>query len=506
MAVQQLPADQVAIRIRDDLDFLAQVLTPDVAESPYPDFYKKVWVLILQNLHTLELHTVFRFLLGLPRGHVKTTFLKLIVCYLLIHDYEIDFIQVVCATEPLSRNFLADVNTMMQSPIITQVYGSWNNSLTRDTREVKQSNWQGRTITLAAIGAGTATRGLNIDNLRPQLIICDDAQTKNNDNSQTERDALLEWLTGTLFKSLTKTKKRAIFYIGNMYSEDCILYTLSKMPHWISLITGGILADGTALWPEIQTVPEMLEEYGHDNALGLGSIWFAEVQNDPIGASAGLLDLGEVVPQCPTEDHEYLDLYPTRFITIDPAGLKATSDDNVVAGHCMMEEGKVGTFALKNGKWSPTKVIDEALMMAIEYRIGIIFVESNAYQGTLAFWMEEAIERHELGIRVLGIPTGTASKFRRIKAWVKQLVTGKWEIMSKSAYNKITYQLYAYKTNRTDNTDDLLDVEAQAVLAVNRYGREIQQATNTLLPPSELEIARPVRDNSRVGLVLRSLS
>ncbi len=501
-----LTAEQIAIKIREDLDFFAAILIPDIATDPFPPFYNMVWTLILQNLHSLELHEIFRFALGLPRGHAKTTFIKLLVSYLIIHNYDINFIQIVCATEPLAENFLSDVHNMLQSPIITQVYGSWSNSLTRDTMKVKKASWLGRKIIIVAIGAGTSTRGLNLDNQRPQLIICDDAQTKENDESEVDRTKLMLWLVGTLFKSLVKRGKKGIIYVGNMYSDVCILYTFSKLPQWLSLITGGILADGTALWPAIQTVEDMLSEYEHDNALGLGQVWFAEVQNDPIGASASLLDYDDVVPSAPRIDYEDIELYPVRFICVDPAGMNADSDANTIAVHCIMEQGKAGTISIDDGRYSPGKVIEHTLLAALEWKVGIIFIENNAYQGSLAFWMEEAIAENRLNIKVIGLPSGSASKYRRIKAWTKQFVTGQWILFSHKVHSKVTYQLYGYKTNKKNNVDDILDVCAQGILAINKHGNEIYAASNQVrVEDSERELPQVI-NNSRVGAVLAALS
>lgn len=505
MSNPSLTAEEIAIRIREDLDFFAAILIPDIATDEFPQFYKNVWTLILQNLHRLSERDIFRFALGLPRGHAKTTFIKLLVCYLVIHDYDINFIQIVCATEPLAENFLADVHNMLQSPVITQVYGPWASSLTRDTMKIKKADWLGRKIILVAIGAGTSTRGLNLDNQRPQLIICDDAQTKENDESDVDRTKLLLWLVGTLFKSLVKRGKKGVIYVGNMYSDVCILYTFSKLPQWLSLITGGILADGSALWPAIQTVEDMIAEYEHDNALGLGQVWFAEVQNDPIGASASLLDYDDIVPPAPREDYQDLELYPVRFICVDPAGMNADSDSNTIATHCILDSGKAGTIAIDDGRYSPGKVIEKTLLAALEWRVGIIFIESNAYQGSLAFWMEEAIKENELNIKVIGLPSGAASKFRRIKAWTKQFVTGQWILFSHKVHSKVTYQLYGYKTNKKNNVDDILDVCAQGILAINKHGNEIYAASNRVMVEDKEVVLPKIWDNSRVGALLAAM-
>lgn len=492
----ELTHTQIAEAIRDDIDFLAMILIPEEARYPFPRFYREVWALILGNLHKLSTEDIFRFALGLPRGHAKTTFLKLLICYLIIHDYEIDFLLIVCATEPLAENFLSDVGDMMKSPYIAQIYGSWEASLTRDTKKIKTASFQGRKVILAAIGAQTSLRGLNIQNRRPQLIICDDVQTKENDESDTERNRLLRWLTGTLFKARAKVEKSAILYIGNMYSTDCILYQFTQIPSWTSLVTGAILADGSVLWPEINSLEELLEEYEHDADLGEGDTWFAEVQNDPAGAACGLLELGEKIPPI-YPILEELAYYPVRFITCDPAGMNKDSDDNVVATHCLLEDEVGCTIKARGGKWSPSQVIEEIIAQIFEFRVSIVFIESVAYQATLAFWLEETLKELDLydEIVVIPLPCGKASKYRRIKAWVKQFVHGKWQILEQQSYNKIVYELLRYKTDRTDNIDNYLDVVAQAILAISKHHREIMSAL-PLDTSTEEQVVASVRNNN----------
>lgn len=464
-----LDADELATKIRDDLDFLAVALIPEESTSSYPEFYSEVWKLILYNLHTLGPQETFRFALGLPRGHAKTTFIKLLVCYLIIHDYDISFIAVVCATEPLAENFVSDINDILSSDLITQLYGSWQNSLMRDTKKLKTAQFNGRSIILVAIGAGTSVRGLNIQNRRPNLIVLDDVQTKENDESESERRKLMMWLIGTLFKMRTNTGKSALIYIGNLYSNECILAQFAQNPSWISLITGAILSDGSALWPEIKSIRALKDEYNHDNAVGLGSVWFAEVQNDPIGTGSGLIDYGDIIPSSPLTDEFDISYYPIRWMCIDPAGMKKTSDDNVIAGFCLLEDEGIGCFLLDNGKYDPETVIKKAISYSVEYNIPIIFPESNAYQATLAFWMEKYIRELNLEgtIKVEPLPSGTTSKFQRIKSFVKLLVCKKWKLFTTTIYNKVTFQIYMYKITKKNNIDDIIDSQAMGLKALN---------------------------------------
>ncbi len=475
----ELQHDQIRTYMREDLDYIATTLMPDEALYPFPPFYRQVWAMILAEFWQLTPEQIFRFALGLPRGHVKTNFLKILICYLVIHDYDINFLLVVCATEPLAENFLNDVHDMLKSPIVNELYGSWEASLSRNTMKVKISTFQSRPIILAAIGAGTSLRGLNLKRRRPQLIICDDVQTKENDDSDREREKLLLWLLGTLFKARSKVTKSAILYVGNMYSTDCILYKFSQIPNWTSLITGAILADGTALWPALNSIEELREEYTHDAALGEASTWFAEIQNDPIGAAAGLLDPGESIPKWQRQAEGYYDLYPIRFITVDPAGNTVDSDDNVVATHAVMEDESVSTLQIEAGKWSPGEVVKEIIKQVLDHKVPVVFIESNAYQGSLAYWLNLALDKLGIEITVIPMATGTASKFRRIKAFTKQWARAKWQFARQTDYNRVTFQLYAYKTTRTNNVDDILDVCAQAILALTKHYNEILEAAET---------------------------
>jgi len=503
-----LNVEDAAERIRDDLTFCAYALIPEETTCPYPDFYKETWNYILTSLHSLGPQATFRFALGLPRGHVKTTIIKLLVCYLIIHDYDISFILIVCATEPLAENFLQDISDILSSDLVTQLYGSWQQGLLRDTRKIKTALFNGRSIILAAIGAGTSTRGLNIQNRRPQLIICDDVQTKENDDSDAERLKLMQWLVGTLFKARTKTKKSSIIYIGNMYSTQCILNQFAENPQWHSLITGAILADGTALWEDLNPLEALIEEYNHDNALGLGSIWFAEVQNDPIGSGSGLLEHNERIYQSPATDTFNIDAYPIRWICIDPAGSKKTSDDNVIGAHCLMEEDTIGSFFLDNGKFNPEEVIKKTLSACQEYSIPIVFVESNAYQSTLAFWMEKYIELYKMQglVRVVPLPSGSTSKFQRIKAFVKLLVSNRWHLLTTEIYNKVTFQIYSYKITRQNNTDDIIDEQAMALKALNEHRATIlaSQYYGTELVKNDIPAQLP-RNNNILSKIRKAL-
>jgi len=104
---------EIRKRCEADLDFFTFLLIGDGLELvAFPPYYHKLW----QLFTTLEMDAskVFRFCLGLPRGHAKTTFIKLLICWLVLY-HRAHFVLMVCSTEPHSYNMMDDVDYMLSS-------------------------------------------------------------------------------------------------------------------------------------------------------------------------------------------------------------------------------------------------------------------------------------------------------------------------------------------------------------------------------------------------------
>lgn len=465
----QFDLADIEARCRTSLDTFASVCMPETIEFAFPEYYQIVWAFLVQALYTLRypeqpvpdsvkalhIRRVFRFALGLPRGHAKTTFIKLLVCFGLLYDL-IDFVLVVCSTEPRAYDFLSDINDILLSSNIKSIYGSWHESMRKDTLSLKRGKLNGKDKIIAAIGSGTAIRGLNIGNDRPDCILFDDAQTESNAASPQESQRLLQWIVGTAIKT-RNMRKCFIGYIGNMYNTTCILHRFKDSASWYSLITGGILADGTALWQELIPLETLLDDYQNDASLGLAHVWFAEVQNDPIGARKSLLEDGLPPPI------EYLDIEVLgAFLTIDPAGHGRKSDANTITVHLLLTDNRLvipEILVLQGAEADPEKVILAAIGLAIRYDVSAIFPEGVAYQQTLAFWLEKYLAEHNLAGHLIVEPInpGSVSKSSRILAYIASIRAGSSSIVGTVARNLFAFQAHSYDFSRSDNADDILD-------------------------------------------------
>jgi hypothetical protein len=448
-------------RGRIDFNFFASLMIPDVIVYLFPDFYVGLFK-ILTTRDAVLAGKILRFALGLPRGHAKTTFIKIIIAYLIVYDM-MSFIVIICATSPLAQELLSDVNDMLCSDNAKLVYGDWDRQLSTDNKELKKCQYHNRSVILAAKGADTAIRGINIKHRRPDVIFCDDAQTKENDESPTDRLKFRKWLVA-MFKIIAPRSNRLIIYVGNMYSEDCILFQLKNNPSWISLITGAIKENGEPLWPELHSIDELMESYFHDEAMGEADVWFAEVMNDPISRAISLL-----LDSLPELEKEEEDIVPDGvFLTIDPAGFRDNSDDNVIVVHYVFD-GKGMVAELDAGIKDPEQIIIRALQLCMHHGGSLIGIEETGYQQTLLFWIRKYINEWGItGIQVVPLKPAGRSKEARIRLFIAELYAMNYYLFA-AVRSAFTWQAMKYKIGKKKNKDDILDAVAYGLDVRTEY-------------------------------------
>lgn len=478
LAVAQVEAEaeleEVKARAKVDFNFYAGLMAPETMRTRYSQFYLDLFVL----LTTLDddPYNLLRFALGLPRGFVKTTFLKILTCYLIHYGYN-SFVLVVCASEPKAISFIDDVDEMLSQPQIEAIYGRWTASKITDNAKLRRGVVDGRQVILQPAGAQSNTiRGSNVGHLRPDLIICDDIQTREGALSDVQNNAMIEWFTATLAKAIANYgSNRKIIFLGNMYPGNCLLAVLKQNSQWVSLVTGAILEDGESLWPELKPVRVLLDEYKHDEEMGKGHLWFAEVQNDPLDERYRLL-----AKPLPT-DKEYLVEYPpdATFITLDPAGFRKKSDDNVATLHAIYD-GLPVVVEMQGGIWNPKETIVNTLTMAALNGVSVIGVESVGYQQSLCYWMEYFIK--QLGwhhIKVVELKTNNISKTRRIQDFIDEVQSGESYMFAKPR-QVFTYYAHMYKIGSNDNRDDYLDSPAYQKQMLTNHGHLLTSATQRM--------------------------
>lgn len=472
-----LMASDVRVLAKDHPDFLGALATPDTHEAAFPPVFLAVWSILTS--YAAQVDRLFKyFALGLPRGFGKTSLVKLLILWIILFTKR-RFILVLAENKEKAQHIISDIFDMLDEPNIKRAFGDWRLGVEQDTLGLKQFSFRGRVVVVAGLGVNGSVRGLNIKNARPDVILMDDIQSREAADSDIESRKIERWMQGTVLKAKSN-KGVLVIFVGNMYpTPNSLLKKLKDNRIWEKVISGGILVqkDGTvaSLWEEVRSLESLLQEYELDKAAGQEEVFFAEVLNDENAVVNGLVDISKI-PQLPF-DPDISEAHAGSFIVIDPATGKKNKD-NIAIGYFQLHEARPVLWELINDRLNPMKVVQETLKVCSRTGCRLVFVESVAYQATLAFWFRYFINRLGIeGIQIIEIYPGRASKTSRILNMFKQLTghpTGKEPgvpevLLHPRVRVAVLDQIRSFDYLRTDNVDDVLDVLTYATPIVTKY-------------------------------------
>lgn len=469
---------QAAELARTDFNFLAALVDPAAFVLKFPEFFIALFGMLTAFKEPIE-----KFAIGIPRGFAKTTYIKLLCVWYILFSHK-QFILIVGAAEKLAMNTLADICDMLGSPNLRALFGDWDMLLEEDTKEQKVFYFRGRHIILKAIGAGSSVRGVNRKNARPDVIILDDVQKKEDANNEELAKELLQWILGTLGMARSNTDCTYIF-VGNMYPRNSILDKLRKNSEWTSFVVGGLLADYSSLWEELRPAEQLIREYHGLKELGEEDIFLSEILNSVDGAAISGLDLTRI----PIVPDYFLEVEPEgSFILIDPSSGKKDGDDltiehfSVIDGVPMFDDLLAGTF-------SPLGTIEAAIALGIQYNTRLICVEDVAYQSTLLFWFNHYCTTNGIsGFEFQPVSPKNRAKATRIKKGIIKLMGTKEKppemYLGPKVRSRYLAQAMEWNPLKTDNKDDIIDPPGYVEEVMQLYPEFIVKNTFDVLEES----------------------
>ena len=467
-------------KMKGDLNLLAATAMPQIFTVLFPPVLIAIWALLVEKVQSKEIkELIFRLLLGLPRGHAKTTMIKLFVFWCILFT-DRSFILIICASAPKAEAFIDDVWGYLLEPNIMNIFGDCRICADTDNKAEKIFTFMGRMIILKAVGQGSV-RGVNIKNRRPEMIVFDDVQDKENAESAVESHKLLSWIQSTAMK--LRDPRRCLFiFIGNKYRVTpdcvCILEKMQKNPMWVSIVTGAILDDGEPLWPELHSLESIMDEFTNDVEMGVPDIFLAEIMNDTESNFSSLIDISKV-PLNPYDGEDWRKMCQGRFILIDVATNKMGADDTVIGLHGVYPNAealtgkKVVMEGLLFGSFSPGDTIEETLKICFATGANVIGVESTAYQYSLLYWFDKICKEKGIeGIELVEI-TAKGKKNGRILSYLKQLLGGDvylaFEIRA-----AVFKEALSFKPKKVNNRDNILDMGAHWQQMIEKFDHLIK--------------------------------
>lgn len=460
---------QIAEAAKQDLNFLSALAMPTQHEFDWSRIFVAVWLWLLQEIKPRRYFP--NLALGLPRGFGKTTLVKLFILFCILFT-DRRFILVLSATEKHAANILRDVGSMLDEPNIIKVFGNWREGMIQDTLTLKVFGFRGRTIILAGIGAGGSVRGLNVDNARPDVMIFEDVQTREDADSEQVSKDLESWMFGTAKKAKSPRGCMTLF-IANMYpTPHSLLKKLKANKYWTKFICGGILEDGTSLWEDLQPIKQLLQEYLQDAEAGQAHIFAAEVLNDENASRNNLVDFSKL-KDYPYEDD---DIHQGNFIVVDPSNDKVNSDA-ITTTYFEVHDGKPVACEIDEGRYAPGEAIMISIKLAMKHNCSLVVLEGNGYQYSLKYWSEHVCKQMGIiGINFVPIYSGKLSKNARILTMLKAYAAGEL-LVHPRCKAQVHMQILGFNPLKTNNVDGLLDCLTYAQRVIEEFGEFIRIQT-----------------------------
>lgn len=434
----------------EDLNFLSALVLGEHMLYLFPGMFIAIWTFLKSKVFLIR--DFSQLAIGIPRAFAKTTFVKIFIVYCVLFTSK-KFILVISSNEDHAINIIKDVCDMLSMPNILALFGDYTINMERNQAQCKVFKFRTRRIILAGFGAKGSVRGLNIGLDRPDVMIFEDYQTKEESENEELSRKLYQEMIGTHMKS--KSPFGCLFiFIANMYpTPGSILKKLKINKDWMSFIVGGILSNGESLWEELQPLDQLLAEYEKDLNAGHPEIFLSEVLNDEnAGIKAGI-DITKI-PQFP---HELDELPQGRAIIVDPSLDNPTSDYNGV-GLCGLYDGIPFLEKVLLKRYTPFELIKNALIMAMESGTRLIVVENVAYQASLLFWFDKiCLDNGISGFHFMPLNVGGKSKNAKIMSTLKELDRG--EIGVKPEVRPLLVnEIIKFNPLKKNNQDTCLDL------------------------------------------------
>jgi len=312
--------------------------------------------------------------------------------------------------------------------------------------------------TIMALGITGQLRGFNVDDYRPDLIICDDTSTDEMVASLEQRKKYDELFFGALVNSLapaSESPDSKIVLLDTPKSRFDLIESCISSPQWHGLCFGVFDQEGNSRWEERYPRADLLKAKEDYFRSGRGPIWMREKECRIVSSETSSFLI---------ENLQYWELLPEAMsyvIAIDPASSDSKSADDNVVVVLGFQGGDVYVidYVAEIGQ-TPEMVSQAVIEYVRRYKPLGIVVEAIGYQRTLAWYLEAEMKRHRVYPPVYQVQDRRRKSNRIIQALGS--VSGYGRLFVRPTSQKFIEQYTTYSPLSTDH-DDVLDAIAMGI-------------------------------------------
>ncbi len=392
-----------------------------------------------------------------------------------------------------------------KNKLFSQTFGLVPGNKWTDTELEIRSTIDGTSSYILALGILSNIRGINFEDFRPDLIICDDPLTDENVLTEEGREKITDLLLGAVAESLAPATeepnaKLALLQTplhaedASMKASQTTMWKTVRFPCWTKETEELLVEDQVSSWEERFPTDDLREKKRSFYAIGKGHI-FAREWEVRITSTA----LAEFYMPQLQRYKELPKAHITSVLAIDP--VPPPSDKQVKRNlinkdfEVLSVWSRVGgnyyqrTYAMSRGH-NPNWTLAKAFELAEMYNVSKIVVETVNYQATLKWLLETEMHRRHKYYPLLpdNVP-GNKSKYQKIVDTYSSLLQhGKLFVLD--THTDFISQMTDYPKVPHD---DLLDAGAMALRALINPHLELTEGDYTVIDESDYAPLEPRR-------------
>ena len=273
MKENEIDLQEAILLAAHDNEFYAHFFFPKTARQKSPDFHKKMDD-ILEGPERLGAFMLFR-------GSAKTTKVRLTLSKRVAYAISRTILVVGKSQDHAKRTIgwlmrNVEYNTFWANSFGLRKGKKWSEEEIEIFHGVDDVP-----IRVLALGITGSTRGINIDDYRPDFILIDDPCDEENTATKEQREKTDNFINGSLRNSLapqSESPRAKMVLAQTLLHPDDSISRCIRDPAWATLVQGVFTENGESAWPERWTTDELKAEKQSFIDRGKLSLWMREME------------------------------------------------------------------------------------------------------------------------------------------------------------------------------------------------------------------------------------
>lgn len=446
-----------------DTRLFARELFPDIFYSPYSGLHEEIFDLIDSGERKIAI--------AAPRGLGKTSIARSVAAKgILFRD--VNFVLYVSnsatVAEMQTENMKRDLRT---NALIRELFGDIKSLAAEGLDDTfSKLAWVafGESLVLPR-GAGQQVRGMNWNNFRPQLIIVDDLEDKDEVRNEENRKKLKEWFFSDLLRCVNHYKDDwQIIYIDTIKHEDSLLQNLVDSKDWASVVLEICDDELRSKAPDYMSDAQIATEYAAYEEAGMLDTFFMELRNIPIALATAAFRREYF--KYYEDDHKLdSDHSIENVVILDPAKTTnpASAESAIVGIGVRRSSGEIFIRDVDAGKFHPDEMVDRALAMCLRLKARVLAVEETSLHEFISFPIKTAIAQKNMVTEYFPLQARGSKIEKRVPALIPFYRRGQ-VFHNKAVCTALESQLLSFPKCRRF---DIIDAEAYIVELLEQGNR-----------------------------------